>query len=172
MTDKEAPKLSCRDTTIDMTAGCDVNVSIPLQATDNCAETILFKIDLTRPDGSTETRAITNGIWNTTFSAGTYIAVITGKDHCGNESSCTMKITVRDGKKPTPYCLNGVATVVMPSTGTLEIWAKDLDRASEDNCTPKDKLKFSFTKNTADASKLVGCQDIRDGCLLYTSRCV
>ena len=163
VTDKEAPKLSCRDTTIDMTAGCDVNVSIPLKATDNCAETILFKIDLTRPDGSTETRAITNGIWNTTFSAGTYIAVITGKDHCGNESSCTMKITVRDGKKPTPYCLNGVATVVMPSTGTLEIWAKDLDRASEDNCTPKDKLKFSFTKNTADASKVVGCKDIRDG---------
>ena len=163
VTDKEAPKLTCRDTMILMTAGCNVNATIPIRATDNCTSNIIYRVEMTRPDGSKETRAVTGSSINVNFTAGTYTLVIYAKDHCGNESNCTMTVTVKDGKKPTPYCLNGVATVVMPSTGTLEIWAKDLDRASEDNCTPKDKLKFSFTKNTADASKVVSCADIRNG---------
>jgi hypothetical protein len=72
-----------------------------------------------------------------------------------------MNLTINDCKKPTPYCLDGIATVVMPSTGTITIWAKDFDKGSLDNC-PGD-LKFSFTKNVADASKVYTCANIANG---------
>ncbi|MEP7268932.1 MAG: SdrD B-like domain-containing protein [Saprospiraceae bacterium] len=163
VTDHQAPVLSCRDTTINITANCDVNLYIPLQGTDNCAEKILYRVEITRPDGSKETRIDVQSISGTGFTSGVYSVKVTGRDNCGNEAECTMKITLVDKKAPTPYCLNGVATVIMPSTGSLEIWARDLDRASEDNCTPKDKLKFSFTKDVSTASRTMTCKDIIDG---------
>jgi hypothetical protein len=48
---------------------------------------------------------------------------------------------VPDNKKPTPYCLSQLTTVVMPSNGEVEIWARDFDRGSFDNCPGT--LRFS-----------------------------
>lgn len=49
---------------------------------------------------------------------------------------------VKDCKAPTPYCLTGIITVPMPTSGCVDIWAKDLDLNSSDNCTPRNRLKF------------------------------
>jgi hypothetical protein len=160
--DHEAPKLTCKDSTICVTNGCSANIDIALTGKDNCADKLLYRLDITKPDGSTEIRIDAKSIKGT-FAVGNYTVKITGRDHCDNESVCTMNLKVKDCKAPTPYCLNGIATVVMPSTGSIQVWAKDLDRASEDNCTAKDNLKFSFTKNTADASKVLSCKDILNG---------
>jgi hypothetical protein len=162
VTDHQAPTVTCKDSSICITNGCSANVNIPLKGKDNCADVLLYRLDITRPDGSTETRIDVKSI-SGTFSAGTYLIKITAQDHCKNEGTCTMKLNINDCKAPTPYCLNGIATVVMPSTGTIEVWAKDLDRASEDNCTPKDKLKYSFTKDTAKASQIFTCKNIPNG---------
>ena len=75
------------------------------------------------------------------------------EDGCGNVGVCESLFEIKDCKAPTPYCLTGVITVPMPASGCVEIWAKDLDHGSYDNCTAKENLKFYF-------------------CLLYTSRCV
>jgi hypothetical protein len=162
VTDHQAPVVTCKDSTLCITSGCTANVNIPLVGTDNCADKVLFRVDITRPDNSTETRVDVSAI-SGTFAAGIYKVRIIGRDHCGNEDTCQMNLTIKDCKAPTPYCLNGVATVVMPSTGSIQIWAKDLDRASEDNCTAKDKLKFSFSSNTAEASRVLSCSDILNG---------
>ncbi|MBK8451417.1 MAG: hypothetical protein IPO78_15265 [Saprospiraceae bacterium] len=57
---------------------------------------------------------------------------------------CSFLLTVRDAKKPTPYCIGHIVTTVMPSTQSIEIWAKDFNLNSEDNCTQKDKLNYYF----------------------------
>jgi uncharacterized Zn-binding protein involved in type VI secretion len=62
-----------------------------------------------------------------------------GSDGCGNSAGATKDYEFWDCKKPTPYVLNGLAVEIM-QTGSIQMWATDLDQGSYDNCTPKDKL--------------------------------
>lgn len=66
-------------------------------------------------------------------------------DGCGNVSSCTQYVEVTDKKAPTPYCV-GISTALMsPEAGELvEIWAKDFNLGSFDNCTDQDRLRYTF----------------------------
>ncbi|MCC6816319.1 MAG: HYR domain-containing protein [Saprospiraceae bacterium] len=80
-------------------------------------------------------------------------------DGCDNVGTCSALFEIKDCKAPTPYCLTGIITVPMPSTGCIDIWAKDLDFASFDNCTPKNKLKFYFDSIPTNTSLKVCCED-------------
>ncbi|MBK7466230.1 MAG: hypothetical protein IPJ43_05080, partial [Saprospiraceae bacterium] len=57
--------------------------------------------------------------------------------------------------------MTGLITVPMPSSGCVDIWAKDLDAGSYDNCTPKSRLKFYFDGDTSRKSRRVCCEDFR-----------
>lgn len=81
------------------------------------------------------------------------------EDGCGNVGVCCSLFTIRDCKAPTPYCATGVITVPMPSSKCIDIWAKDLDRGSYDNCTPQDKLKFYFDGDPNKTSIRICCDD-------------
>ena len=161
--DDVKPKVICSDQTVCITEGCSVSINIPLVGTDNCADQVIFRVDITKPDNTHDKRQDITVITGSNFTAGAYKIQIIGKDRCGNEDTCYMTLTINDCKKPTPYCLNGIATVVMPSTGSIEVWAKDFDRGASDNCTDASKLKFSFTKNTDDASQILTCKNIPNG---------
>ena len=89
-----------------------------------------------------------------TYPVGTHGVCLIASDLCGNEDTCYTTFTIRDCKKPTPYCYNGIATVIMPSSGSVDIWAIDLDAGSYDNCTPKDKLRFTFEPVNPDEDPL------------------
>jgi len=62
-------------------------------------------------------------------------------DGCGNSSGSTEQYQFWDCKKPTPYVLNGLAVQVM-QTGSIQLWASDLNQGSYDNCTVKDRLQY------------------------------
>ncbi|MDQ3141738.1 MAG: T9SS type A sorting domain-containing protein [Bacteroidota bacterium] len=81
------------------------------------------------------------------------------EDGCGNIGICETLFEIKDCKAPTPYCLTGIITVPMPSTGCVTIWARDLDAQSNDNCTPRNKLKFYFNGDTAKQGLTVCCSD-------------
>ncbi|MEP7321531.1 MAG: hypothetical protein ABI761_06415 [Saprospiraceae bacterium] len=161
--DEIRPKLTCTDQTICIEKDCTTSVNIPLKATDNCSDVIRFRVDMTRPDGTHDIRSDITAITGSNFSPGLYSIQVIAKDQCGNEDTCGMNLTIVDCKKPTPYCLNGIATVVMPGTGSIQIWAKDFDKGSSDNCTSSDKLKFSFSKDPLDANKTLTCANILNG---------
>ncbi|NOT37148.1 MAG: HYR domain-containing protein [Saprospiraceae bacterium] len=80
-------------------------------------------------------------------------------DGCENVGVCSTLFEIKDCKAPTPYCLVGLITVPMPSSGCVDVWAKDLDFASFDNCTPKDKLKFYFDSVRSKTSMRICCDD-------------
>ncbi|MDQ3140744.1 MAG: T9SS type A sorting domain-containing protein [Bacteroidota bacterium] len=146
---------SCLDRVIDVFGpGCQGFVNLIASADDDCTDSAdlvwehtvdLFnngkldsferKLNGPGPDAS--------GI----YPVGKHKVCFTVRDACGNERKCCFILTVRDGKKPTPYCLSSITTVIMPSTKSLEIWAKDFNLNSEDNCTPKDSLKYAFLIN-------------------------
>ncbi len=71
-------------------------------------------------------------------------------DQCENLSTSESRFTVADVKAPTPYCVN-VSTATM-SDGTVEIWAKDMNANSSDNCTSASDLIFTFSEQIPPAS--------------------
>jgi hypothetical protein len=56
------------------------------------------------------------------------------EDMCGNWNTCDIDFTVEDCKKPSPVCINGLSSVVMPVNGVVNIAAEAFDAASFDNC--------------------------------------
>ncbi|MBK9107884.1 MAG: T9SS type A sorting domain-containing protein [Saprospiraceae bacterium] len=81
------------------------------------------------------------------------------EDGCGNVGITCQLFEVKDCKAPTPYCLTGVITVPMPSSGCVTVWAKDLDRGSFDNCTDADDLLFYFDGDPTKTGITICCSD-------------
>jgi len=76
--------------------------------------------------------------------------VWTVTDGCGNSHSTESTVTFGDTKAPTPLCISGVTTAFMETNGTVDIWAKDFDLGSFDNCTAADDLGFSISISGSD----------------------
>jgi hypothetical protein len=68
------------------------------------------------------------------------------EDGCGNESICEYTFVVKDCKKPTVVCLNGLSVNIMP-TQMIQMWASDFLKYTEDNCTPSSQLKIGIRKS-------------------------
>jgi hypothetical protein len=56
-------------------------------------------------------------------------------DGCGNSTTANSTISFSDDKAPVPFCVAGVTTAVMESTGSVVVWAGDFDQGSFDNCS-------------------------------------
>jgi hypothetical protein len=82
-------------------------------------------------------------------------------DGCNNLSNCIQYYRVKDTKAPQVYCKNLAITI--SGNGDAIIWASDFDNGSADECTPKDKLRFSFSATSIDSSRLFTCADIPNG---------
>ena len=126
--------------------GCGGFVNLTNSATDDCTPvdelTWSYEIDLDN-DGDVEDSGSGNDA-SDTYAVGTHKITWRVEDHCGNYDEVSYLFDVVDCKNPTPYCLSDITTVIMPTSGTIEIWAKDFDRGSTDNCTSEDDLIFTF----------------------------
>jgi hypothetical protein len=178
--DTIAPVVTCGDTTICINAASctDVAIDIPFKATDNCTRSSLLDYRWELDDNPSGIDLATksynvSGIDNKSatgmhsFSVnkgiGTSLVHVIARDRCGNEDTCTYILKVTDCKKPTPYCFNGITTVLMPHSGAITVWAKDLDAGSYDNCTAKNSLRFSFSQDINQVSTVFTCHDIVGG---------
>lgn len=166
--DTQAPVLTCSpDITICNTSSTCVAETVSLElghATDECTdeEKISYRYRISGHSGAT----VQQGIGQTfqgQLGHGVYQVQLVARDGCGNEDTCSYTVTVTDCKAPTPYCRSGVATVVMPSNGSVEVWAKDLNANSFDNCTSPELLKYSFDEAGEELSRILTCADIPNG---------
>jgi hypothetical protein len=72
------------------------------------------------------------------------------EDGCGNEKVCEYAFSVKDCKKPTVVCVNGLAVnITMTGTLTVQLWATDFLQYAEDNCTPATQIKIAIRKKGA-----------------------
>ncbi|HLF62482.1 MAG TPA: T9SS type A sorting domain-containing protein [Saprospiraceae bacterium] len=79
------------------------------------------------------------------------------EDGCGNLSTCSYLLRLEDCKQPTPICV-GLSSVVMPSSGSVTIWAADFDSGSSvDDCTAHEDLLFSFSGDTYQPGFVFDC---------------
>jgi hypothetical protein len=80
----------------------------------------------------------------------------TVEDGCGNISTCSYLFRLEDRKAPSPVCV-GLSSVVMPSSGSVTIWAKDFNASSFDDCTAAEDLLFSFSGTSYQPSMVFDC---------------
>jgi hypothetical protein len=78
------------------------------------------------------------------------------EDMCGNVGTCQYLFTVEDCKLPTPVVINGLATVVMPSSGCIDVNIDLFDAGSFDNCGP---VQFSYSSDVNDTIATFCCED-------------
>ncbi|HHM20998.1 MAG TPA: T9SS type A sorting domain-containing protein [Bacteroidetes bacterium] len=80
------------------------------------------------------------------------------EDLCGNTSSCIVTVEVRDNKKPTPVCANGLAVELMDDPvnggGMIQLTPEMFDLGSYDNCTASGDLQLELTPS------LFNCDDV------------
>ncbi|MEO6132136.1 MAG: T9SS type A sorting domain-containing protein [Saprospiraceae bacterium] len=102
-----------------------------------------------------------NGIpYNNPFCGDYHKILWSAEDGCGNWSHCEYLIRLEDCKQPSPVCINGLSTVVMPIGGQVTIWAKDFNASSFDDCTPEAELLYSFSGDVYQPSFTYTCDNV------------
>jgi uncharacterized repeat protein (TIGR01451 family) len=139
--DTESPTAKCAPVTVDVNAGCSGLVTITGDADDKCTPADQMKYQYSLNGGT-----FVNGrLFSQNLAVGIHQLRWIVEDKCDNKDTCVQTITVRDVKKPTPYCITEIATVLMPTTLKVELWAKDYNHGATDNCTGN--LRFTFGPN-------------------------
>jgi hypothetical protein len=102
-----------------------------------------------------------NGIPYNSMWCGDYHRILWSvEDGCGNWSHCEYLFRLEDCKQPSPVCINGLSTVVMPIGGQVTVWAKDFNASSFDDCTPEAELLYSFSGDTYQPSYTYTCDNV------------
>jgi subtilisin-like proprotein convertase family protein len=142
--DDEAPILNCEMVEVAAETCTGYNGSISISGTDNCTDPTFFGYqwrldvdadDVIDTDWIQYSEVTASQVNLDEFPIGTHKIFWLVSDGCGNEATCEQLVIITENDKaPTPYCLDGLATAVMPSTGSVDLWAIDFDAGSFDNC--------------------------------------
>ncbi len=118
--------------------GCTAVVNLPSATATDCNPNIVPTVSINFPAG-------VSGSGYGPYSnvpSGFYIATYRAEDGCGNVTTRTLSVTVREKKKPTPICINGLSVDLMPTLGMVSVPAVNFNAGSYDNCTPSSALQY------------------------------
>lgn len=145
------PKLTCKDTIVCIQANdCLASFMIPKPKVVDCSTDITYNI----------TGDLGAGFNPVDVAPGIYQVQHLVTDGCGNYSTCKVKVTVKDCKKPTPVVIHGLSTTIAVINAKAIIWASDFNKSCYDNCTNSKDLKFSFSADTNDIFKAFPCDSL------------
>jgi len=163
----------CSPSSITALGNCQYRVEFNAVANDNCTPEqhlkYSHKVELNNnPNDFVEGNG---NSFNIVLSKGNHKIIWYAEDNCGNIGQCSQTFTITDDKAPTPQCLEGLVTVLLEETGRVTINAADFNRHSTDDCTASNygtcgcltDLKFSFSSNVNERTRLLTCDDIENG---------
>ncbi|GIV30786.1 MAG: hypothetical protein KatS3mg029_0137 [Saprospiraceae bacterium] len=152
--DNTPPVLTCpKDTVItSLDANCAFGlVALPMASATDCSNTLVWNRQTDYYSDGTVDEVGNSPNFNGNYPFGKHKVVLSVEDKCGNFSSCTVHIEVKDGKKPTPVCVNGLAVELMADPqgngGMVVLQPSHFDQGSFDNCTAHEDLVFNLTPN-------------------------
>ena len=133
--------------------GCDAIVMLPtLNGTvTDCSPVITITVASNIPNGGGfgPYNNVPPGIYNVTYTA---------KDNCNNQTTCMTTIEVKDVKKPTVVCKDGIILVIVDTLPpSVDLNAADLDDGSSDNCS---NIVFSFSPDTTFTDTTFYCHNV------------
>jgi len=157
--DNTPPVIACPgDITVqslDATCGYGA-VAVPALTATDCATNLIWtvKIDFNSNGSVDQTGSSPNLSGNYPF--GVHTVTVTVEDKCGNISTCNFSITVVDGKKPTPVCVNGLSVELMPMNGggMVQLTPTMFNAGSFDNCTSAQNLDFEIVPAVFDCNNV------------------
>lgn len=160
--DNTAPTFASEpiDYTVDMLDdACGGTVMIPNVGVSDCSPNATLTAQSALGSGFGPFTNVQPGVYDVKYIA---------TDGCGNNASRDVKITVRDAKRPTPVCIDGLVLSMKAGTGgnpaSVELWAIDLDAKSFDNCTAEANLEFRIRKYDPDLTEAPGTTNISFDC--------
>ena len=115
-------------------AVCGASVDISIDVNDLCTSSTTVTWVITQSSDPTLLGSTGSGSIFGRYPLGSYTAVFSATDDCGNTSDLTVSFSTVDCKAPTPVCHNGLSIDVMPLSGMVELWASDFDASSFDYC--------------------------------------
>jgi len=152
ITDDTDPEMTnCQDTMVAITnVDCYVDLYLDNSATDEGCEGTWYKwrlfvdtdrngtYDIVRDYYGQDPNLYVRRVYHYNLNGGmvTYDAKWKVWDGCGNSSVCDITVMIVDKKPPTPYCVS-LSSAVMEN-GQVELWARDFNIGSFDNCYPRD----------------------------------
>ncbi len=156
------------------TSDCTGSIDLTMSATDDCTNgrslTWEYAIDLYNDyttdirDGSVDSDGDSVKIQLQDLPLDvTHAITWRVHDGCLNFEQCRQEIKVKDCIPPTPFCIGGGITTLLDQNGNAQIWAKDYDLKSEDNCVGNEDLRFSFSEDPTDSNLSFKCDDIPNG---------
>jgi hypothetical protein len=160
VTDNTPPTFTCpSNMTVGVGQNCKATVTLP-QVTNiqDCSQNVTVSVTSSFGSGYGPFLNVAPGNYTATYSV---------SDGCNNTATCTITIQVKDDKKPTPYCKNGLIIELMGvdtdgdgiiDDGMIQTWASDFNAGSFDNCSGT--LKFSFSSNVLDTGAVFNCGNI------------
>jgi hypothetical protein len=156
------------------TAGCQIP-DVCIDAS-NCVATVVLPTPLVSDCSSNVSISASVTIGGVSLSGfgpysnvspGSYAVSYIASDNCNNQKACTTTVTVKDCKKPTPVCKNGLVVEIMPTNPPMiEVLASQFNDGSYDNCTAAGSLLYSLSANTSQTSILLDCDDVQAGSAL------
>ncbi len=124
---------------------CTTEVELPIPDAFDCSTVLDFSATGDLGTGLGPFTAIPSGIYHMTYQV---------KDNCGNTGFCETNIEIRDCKKPTPLCKDGLI-IELDEDSIIIVNPEIFDEGSYDNC-PGD-LSLSFSSNPSDTTLILDC---------------
>jgi len=139
---------------------CAMEVELPvLDITDNCNEVYNVYVNIS-PSGYLPT----NG-GKIELYAGSHSVTYTAFDNCGNASSMTYRITVRDQTDPVAVC-DFNTTVSLNPDGYTKVTAAAVDDGSFDECGPVSLKIKKMNADVCGTNQHIGWHDTLSFCCL------
>ena len=142
---------------------CTGMINLSVSATDDCSTSSDLKYIYTL---TLENGTIINGEGNSInapYPYGNHTIVWAVNDGCGNVASCAQDIYIKDCKAPNAICLSGININLTQAPGGVpqaEIWAKDLDASTSDNCTETEALEYAFDMDFTQPVLFFDCSHV------------
>ncbi|MEO1258478.1 MAG: HYR domain-containing protein [Bacteroidota bacterium] len=150
--DNTAPVLTCpADVVVDsQDPNCmSAFVTIDSVLADDCSSVFDFNVSVDLFSNGTTDLVFSGPDASGSYPFGVHSILYRVEDLCGNFSSCNIEVDVRDNKKPTPVCANGLAVELMQDPtnggGMIQLLPEMFDLGSFDNCTDPDDLTMELT---------------------------
>ncbi len=144
------------------TVNCLANFTLPKPTfVNDCASTLPISIvttTTTMPGKSAADPFVFNNV-----PKGVYTVTYRATDDCGNIGTTSIQVTVKDMTKPTAIAKHGIAAN-LDANGELMIKASLFNQGSKDNCTPDNKLIYTFSQNPADSTIMFDCNTFKPMC--------
>jgi hypothetical protein len=149
--DNTPPVLTCPANTVvtsldpNCTSG---SVTLPDIGVKDCSTNFIFTNTIDYGSNGSADQVSSSANLSGSYPFGAHTIQVKVEDYCGNTATCTFKVEVKDGKKPTPICINGLAVELMADPegngGMIQLTPQLFNKGSFDNCTAKANLKFDL----------------------------